>query len=199
MKILIYIILILAILFIIFQIYIVLTTNKAHSQVYKVILKDDDIEIRFYPTVTIATITSDSKTFSELGNHGFRKLANYIFGGNASNQQISMTAPVHMEMSNGNAKMSFVMPHEMSLDNLPLPLDTNVHLKNTRNENVASIEFCGFINEKNIKQNTERLKKYLKDNSIEYYGNFRVLGYNPPYQIVDRRNEIIVSIHYVSN
>lgn len=199
MKIILYIVLISLVIFIISQIYIVLTSKKSQTQAYKVLVQDDNIEIRFYPSVTTASITSGAKTYNELGNGGFRTLANYIFGGNKTNQQISMTSPVHMEISKDISKMSFVMPAEMNLENLPKPIDSSIHLKNTMSENVASIRFCGFNTEKKIKANTELLKKYLKANSIEYFGNFSVLGYNPPYQFVDRRNEIIVSVRYISN
>jgi hypothetical protein len=39
------------------------------------------------------------------------------------------------------------------------------------------------------------LKEALKSKGLTYYGNFRFLGYNPPFQFFGRRNEVIVAIN----
>ncbi|MFM7399863.1 MAG: heme-binding protein, partial [Bacteroidota bacterium] len=41
---------------------------------------------------------------------------------------------------------------------------------------------------------SERLRKALEKQGIQYAGNFRYLGYNPPFQLIGRRNEIMVHI-----
>jgi hypothetical protein len=38
---------------------------------------------------------------------------------------------------------------------------------------------------------SEKLGKLLSDKGIAYYGNFRFPGYNPPYEFIGRRNEVI--------
>lgn len=43
------------------------------------------------------------------------------------------------------------------------------------------------------------LERLLFEKGIEYYGNFRYLGYNPPYQLIGRKNEIIVSVKWSEN
>jgi hypothetical protein len=43
---------------------------------------------------------------------------------------------------------------------------------------------------------SEKLRNLLKENGITAYGNCRYLGYNPPYQVVGRKNEIIVSVKW---
>jgi len=60
-------------LFIVFQLYTSMSTGKSPLQAYKVISSDKEYEIRFYPAVTMATITMN--TYKELGSSGFRKLA----------------------------------------------------------------------------------------------------------------------------
>ena len=82
MKIALLIIGIIAALFIVFQIYTSMATGKSENQLYKVIKVEKDFEIRFYPSTTMAVITSSAKTYKELGSSGFTKLAGYIFGGN---------------------------------------------------------------------------------------------------------------------
>jgi hypothetical protein len=47
-----------------------------------------------------------------------------------------------------------------------------------------------------LKFYAEKLQKLLKENGITPHGNYRFLGYNPPYQFVGRRNEIIVAVDW---
>jgi len=181
-------------LLIVFQIYIAMATNKTQTQPYQVIRKEKDFEIRLYSSVTMATIKSSAKTYSELSSSGFRKLASYIFGGNATNEKIAMTAPVHMDINDTASSMSFVMPYNYNEKNLPQPNDTNVVISTIPEQTVAVISFGGFASDKVIKQYTEKLKTQLQSYAISYTGNFRYLGYNPPYQVFGRKNEIIVTI-----
>jgi hypothetical protein len=195
MKMALILISIIAGLVIVFQVYTAMATGNSETQAYKVIRTGQDFEIRFYPGVTMATITSSAKTYKELGSSGFQMLAGYIFGGNKSNQKIAMTTPVHMDIRDSASTMSFVMPAEYHKDNLPIPNNPDVKIVTTPDEYVAAIRFSGFASDKNIKENTEKLERALKANSITYYGHFRFLGYNPPYQLLGRRNEIIVSVN----
>lgn len=186
---------ILFVLLILFQVYSVMAANKTEAQPYNIVQTEKDFEIRFYPAITMATITSSAKTYKELGNSGFRKLAGYIFGGNVTKEKISMTTPVHMNI-NPTSTMSFVMPTKYNKDNLPMPNDTNVIIKNTLQEYVAVIKFGGYPSENDIKLNTIKLEKALMAASIPYFGHFRFLGYNPPFQFLGRRNEIIISVNW---
>jgi hypothetical protein len=170
-------------------------TNKTAAQRYTLIQTQMDFEIRFYPSVTIATITSRAKSYKELAAVGFRQLAAYIFGGNESKQRIAMTAPVHMDINDSLSSMSFVMPSQYTKSNLPKPIDRDVMISNTQDEYTAALKFSGFASDKDIKKHTEKLEQALKQNGITYYGNFRFLGYDAPYKLLGRRNEIIVSIN----
>jgi hypothetical protein len=172
-----------------------MATNKTETQVYKVIKVEKEFEIRFYPSITMAAITSSAKTYKELGSSGFRKLAGYIFGDNKENKQIAMTAPVHMNINDSVSSMSFVMPANYTKDNLPLPNNADVIIQTTPDEYVAAITFNGFASQETIKKYTAILEKALQEKKLSYFGNFRFLGYNPPYQLFGRRNEIIVSVH----
>ena len=194
MKIILIILGVLIGLFIIFQILITMSTAKTEIQAYKVIHKEDDIEIRYYPATTMAKVTTNIKTYKDLGHSGFGTLAKYIFGGNSEKKQIAMTSPVHMEISDSVSSMAFVMPSKFNKDNLPSPDNANVVIETVEAEYVAVISFGGFADEASIKENKDRLTSILKKKGITYHGNFRFLGYNPPYQLVGRRNEVIVAV-----
>lgn len=196
MKIIFIVAIVLAALFIISQIYVVMAANKTETQVYKVLLTKDNFEVRFYPAATMATITSSAKSYKELGSSGFRKLAGYIFGGNEGAHKISMTTPVRMTIKDSVATMSFVMPSTYNVENLPIPNDKEVNIKTVSEEFVAAIKFGGYASDEDVKTNTEKLIKVLNQNKINFYGNFRLLAYNAPYQIINRRNEIIVNVNW---
>ncbi len=196
MKTLIVIFVIVVVVIVIFQSYTLMAANKTEEQKYTVILKDKDFEIRFYPSATLATIHSDAKTYKDLSGSGFRKLARYIFGGNETNTSISMTAPVHMNINDTVSSMSFVMPSSYSEDMLPKPNNPDVFIQKSADEYVAVIQFGGFASDKDLVFYSAKLKKLLEEKGISYYGNTRFLGYNPPFQLVGRRNEMIVSVNW---
>lgn len=183
-------------LIVLFQSFTIMSANKTEEQKYTVILKDNDFEIRFYPSATVATINSEAKTYKELSGPGFRKLAGFIFGGNETNTSISMTSPVHMDINDSISSMSFVMPSGYTIENLPKPNDSNVIIQKTPEEYVAVIRFEGFASDKDLAFYSEKLYNILDEKGITSFGNARFLGYNPPFQLVNRRNEIIVSVNW---
>ena len=180
----------------IFQSFIMASVNKTEEQKYTVIQKDQNFEIRFYPSATLATIKSDAKTYKDLSGPGFGKLAGYIFGGNEDKTQIAMTSPVQMNINDTLSTMSFVMPSSYNQANLPKPNNPDVILNEAADEYVAAIQFGGFASDKELKFYAEKLQNILKEKGIKTYGNTKYLGYNPPFQLVGRRNEIIISIEW---
>ena len=169
---------------------------KTETQPYEVIKTEKDFEIRKYPSATMATVSMDAKSYKELSSTGFRKLASFIFGENKDQKNIAMTSPVHMDINDSESSMSFVMPSEYNRENLPTPDNSEIKIETTAEEYVAAIQFSGYANDEDIKKYADQLENSLKLSGIEYFGNFRFLGYNAPYQVLDRKNEIIVSIQW---
>ncbi len=185
---------ILALLFITFQIYTSMSVTKTETQPYTVIKDEGIFQVRYYPPATFAQITSKATTYKELGSSGFRQLAGYIFGGNKENKQIAMTSPVHMDIEKEGSTMAFVLPKEYSETNLPKPNNSNIVIKTTSAEYVAAIQFGGFANNETIDHYKSLLAESLKNKGILFKDSFRYLGYNPPYQLIGRKNEVIVSL-----
>jgi hypothetical protein len=196
MKMLIIVLAIVLLLTLLLQSFVVMSTKNTEEQKYSIIKMFKDFEIRFYPSATIATINSSAKTYRDLSGPGFRKLAGYIFGGNEANTKISMTSPVQMDVNDSVSTMSFVMPSAYTKENLPKPNDPNVQIKSTENEYVAVIRFGGYASDKDLKYYSEKLQNLLKEKGITTTGNYRFLGYNPPFQFIGRRNEIIVAVDW---
>jgi hypothetical protein len=105
-----------------------------------------------------------------------------------------MTSPVQMDINNESSSMSFVMPKGYSASNLPIPNDSGVKIQQSADEYVAAIRFGGFVNEKKLNIYENKLLKILLEKGITTIGNCRYLGYNPPYQLFGRRNEVIIRI-----
>lgn len=185
------------IIFVLFiQTFTTMASAKTERQKYRVVRTEKEYEIRFYPSATLATVYTSAKSYRELSGTGFRRLAGYIFGGNKSGQKIAMTAPVHMDIQDKGSAMSFVMPSAYEMENLPVPNDGGVVLEKTEDEYVAVLKFRGYASDRDIKSYSDKLATLLDEEGIKYMGNFRYLGYNPPYQFIGRRNEIIVKVEW---
>lgn len=194
MKIVLIISLALAGIFILFQTFIAMASHKSEEQPYTVIHRDREYEIRLYPPSIMATVVMPVDSYDKLATNGFRTLANYIFGGNKEAQQIPMTTPVYMDINDSASSMSFVMPAQMELTNLPKPNDAKVKMNTSKEEYVAALRFGGFASDKEIKMQEKILRKALHDTNIETHGAVRYLGYNPPYQLFGRRNEVVLGV-----
>jgi len=172
------------------------TKTSIEKQKYRLVKKEKEFEIRFYPPAILATTRSAVKSYRELGSSGFRKIAGYIFGNNESSAKIAMTAPVHMDINDKGSSMSFVMPSQYTLDKLPRPVDSRVELHESAAVYMAAIEFGGYANDEKIKQYADRLLEALNRNGIKTIGNPTFLGYNAPYELIGRKNEVVIAIEW---
>lgn len=182
--------------FIVITLLMSFASKRIEKQKYRVIKKEKEFEIRYYPPAIFATTRSSAKSYRELGNSGFRKIAGYIFGNNESSAKIAMTAPVHMDINEKGSSMSFVMPSEYTLDKLPRPVDGRVELHESPAVYIAAIEFGGFASDQRIKQYADQLSQSLKKNGIKMIGNPTYLGYNAPYEFIGRKNEVVIAIEW---
>ena len=188
--------LVVAVIFIGFQSFITMSTNDVEKQQYRVVKTEEEFEIRFYPPAILATVRSSARSYREFSSNGFRKIAGYIFGNNESSTKIAMTSPVHMDINDQTSSMSFVMPSKYSISELPKPNDPSLELHESPAQYVAALTFSGYANDEKIKKYSEQLKIALDQKGIKTVGHFSYLGYNPPYQVVARKNEIIVAVDW---
>ena len=192
----IYIILALTLILIVFQSFRSFSESSIETQKYRVVKKEEDFEIRFYPKATFATIRSTGTNYKQVSSSGFRKLAAYIFGGNDQNKSIAMTAPVRMEMSEKGSAMSFVMPEQYDMTTLPKPKDATVEINQSEPVYVAVIAFGGYANDEKINDYTNKLVALLEKKKIKIIGRYNFLGYNAPFQFIGRKNEISIPIEW---
>ena len=170
--------------------------EKVEEQAYQMVHRDGELEIRFYPPATMATVQMKGTEYRDVASSGFRKLAGYIFGGNDRGQKIAMTAPVHMAMGSEGSTMQFVMPAGMDSSNLPVPNDANVKIELSKPSHVAAIRFSGYANDEAIRKQSEKLEMLLKAKGITQLAPVKYLGYDAPYKLVGRRNEVVAEIRW---
>lgn len=164
------------------------------QQPYSAVKKVGNIEIRYYPKTWMATVISEETTYKKSSNNNFRKLAAYIFGGNQGKKEIAMTAPVHMGFEKTQSEMSFVMPEGYNLKNLPAPWSDEIRLHETEEEYVAVLRFGGYASDDKIEEKKTQLFAELESLGIKHSNKISYLGYNAPWDIVFRRNEVVVTI-----
>jgi len=151
----------------------------------------EQIEIRAYAPRVMAVTGMDEDSDS-----GFRVLAGYIFGGNAEEQKIAMTAPVQQSMA-GEKEMAFMIPAEYALEDLPEPEDQRVSFREAPAYTAAVIQFSGWASAEKADENWQQLRQFLIAEGIDITGEPTLNQYNPPWTLpFMRRNEIIVPVAF---
>ena len=160
---------------------------------YIVQKKYDSFEIRTYEKTLFTTVQLPTSDFKNSSGKGFSVLAGYIFGGNDRNEKISMTSPVAMSIED-SMTMMFMVPKKYSLDELPKPNNSLITFQEVPSKTVAAIRFSGWANDLKIEKYKRELILSLEKEGINYNDQFYFFGYNAPYELFNRRNEIIVEL-----
>lgn len=175
------------------QILISKNTRDTEQHKYIVLKKFEKFEIRKYEAAIFSSIKLNANSYKETSGKGFRILASYIFGDNESNAKIAMTSPVVMEISD-TSKMSFMVPKEISLENLPKPSNKEIIFEKQNEKIMAAIQFDGWADDEKIEFYKSILIEELSKQKIAHHNKFSFLGYNPPFDLYDRRNEVVVEL-----
>lgn len=175
---------------------------------YQVTVIANGIELRSYDPMLVAAVQM-SGTRKDAISRGFRVLADYIFGNNTLDQNISMTAPVEQQAGQKIAMtapvqqqqgsnswiISFVMPKKFTLKTIPRPNNEMIKIKEVPAQRFITIRFSGTNSNDNIKQNEKALFNYIAKNKINVTGEPKYAFYNPPWTLpFMRRNEIMVQL-----
>ena len=151
---------------------------------------ENGIEIRAYEPHLVAVTKMDGSQ-----NSGFRVLAGYIFGGNEKEQEIAMTAPVSTTMMADSPEMTFMIPSEYDLAELPKPNDERVNFREVPAYTAAVIRFSGRANSEIVEAHWQKLRAFLANSEWKGLGEPTLNQYNPPWTLgFWRRNEIIIAV-----
>ena len=182
--------------------------SNVETPSYKVIQSKGKIEIREFDPMVIAEVQVVGRRKDAISS-GFKLLADYIFGNNISqenidttatiqqpaSEKIAMTAPVQQQLANDSWLVSFVMPSEYNLEDLPKPKNVEVKLKNVPVKRFVTIQFSGTSSDATLAKHKKLLVEFIKTNSISVTGTSKYAFYNPPWTLpVMRRNEVMFEV-----
>jgi len=176
----------------------------------KVLKQDGNIELREYKGYIMASVTTSAENYARAGSQGFSPLANYIFGNNKVEQKMPMTAPVlttkttaskkipmtvpvlTQGMASSKYQISFVMPADYELKDLPAPVDSDVRLHEIKKHRAVALSFKGLTGDRKIKDKIAELKSWAKDHKIQLTGEPMLARYDAPWKPgFMRHNEVI--------
>lgn len=175
------------------QLYAMKSQKDIEVYSYTLVKAYDDFEVREYEASLFTSVKLPTNDFKEASSKGFSVLAGYIFGGNDKEQQIAMTSPVSMSLED-SMTMMFMVPKELRRDELPLPNSNEISFKEEPARTVAAITFGGWSDSNKIESYKQKLISALQKEGLSYTDKFFFLGYNAPYEMTNRRNEVIVEL-----
>ena len=177
--------------------------SKVEQPSYSVERSDGPFEVRAYPPTIVAQITMRGGRREAIGA-GFRLVAGYIFGDNATHQKVAMTAPVLQQRVSGEAvdpaegtswTVRFVMPRTWSMTTLPKPADARVTVVAHPAERYAVVRYSGLARGGAIAEKTRALTGYMAEQKLRPAGEPVFAFYDPPWTLPFlRRNEIMIGI-----
>jgi SOUL heme-binding protein len=179
---------------------------------FSVLEKTPPFELRSYAPMILAEVKVEGD-LEEASGQGFRLIAAYIFGQNQVSEKIAMTTPVaiegqtpksakiamttpvSIEANAGQWIVSFVMPAQYTMENLPKPLNSKVQLRQISAVKRAVISFSGFYNANKVAERTLELEEWMKTKNLQAASAPKFARYNPPWTLpFMRRNEIMIDV-----
>ena len=176
---------------------------------YAVIEKAGRFELRRYePGIVAETVVASD--FGGAGNVAFRRLYDYISGGNrqkesiamtapvrqeAQSEKIAMTAPVNQQRSGDQWVVSFLMPSKYTMQTLPEPLNLAVILREFPARKMAAVRYSGTWSQKRYEKYRARLEEFVAGQGWTIQGEPVFARYDPPFQLPFlRRNEVLIPV-----
>lgn len=193
MKIAIIVLVVILIAFTLVQLYLINGQRNIERYPYVVKKKYKQFEIRSYETTLFTSVKLSTKGYKNSSSKGFSILAGYIFGNNERNEKISMTSPVLMSLED-SMTMMFMVPKKFNKDMLPKPNQSGIEFKEEPAKTMAAISFSGWANDAKIEKYKQQLKAALDAEGIKYSNRFYFFGYNAPFELFNRKNEIVVEL-----
>jgi hypothetical protein len=193
MKIVLILLTIILIAFLLVQLYFLRLQSNIETYPYVVKQKYERFEIRSYEATLFTSVKLSTKGYKNSSSKGFSILAGYIFGANERNEKISMTSPVTMSLED-SVVMMFMVPKEFNKDLLPKPNQSGIEFKEEPAKQLAAIKFSGWANDSKIEKYKLELKAALDAEGIKYSNKFYFFGYNAPFEVFNRKNEVLVEL-----
>lgn len=172
------------------------------------------LEIRRYEPRVVAETKVEGGDWDAALEEGFRRLAGFIFGGNTRRESLAMTAPVNvanvakddaerlpmtapvtMSDAGGGYVVTFTMPREHGIADLPVPNDPRVVVRETGPRRVAVLRFRGRYTADRVRAKLGELSTRVAEAGLRPMGPSEFAGYDSPSTLPFlRRNEVWVEV-----
>jgi hypothetical protein len=163
---------------------------------FALVRAEGDFELRDYPALVVAEVTSSGDRQRASGA-SFRRLAAYIFAQDRpqGGESIAMTAPViQQETGAGAWRMRFVMPAKYTLASLP-PAPADITLTEVPARRMAAVRFSGNGGSAELASREASLRRWMEGQGITATGEAEFAFYDAPMVPGPlRRNEVLIPV-----
>jgi SOUL heme-binding protein len=162
---------------------------------YVVEQADDAYELRSYGAHVVAEVTVDGGRTAAISK-GFRVLAGYIFGGNATKQKIAMTVPVAQSPADdAQWTVRFMMPAAFDPGTLPAPNDARIRFVDVAPERQVTLQFSGVPGADSLAAKAADLRGWAQARGLAITAGPHYYFYDGPMTLPwNRRNEVAFTI-----
>ena len=168
-------------------------TTATEEVKFDIIHKNEIYEIRKYSDRLVA------QAINNKDDGTFRKLFNYISGGNNSSKKIEMTTPVTQMKKNNVSFMQFYLPSKFNKKTTPVPINSDIEIMLMKEGYFAVIRYSGRSSDKNFIKYSKILRERLLEDKVLIKGSAIKATYNPPWTLPPfRRNEVMYNIKWDS-
>ena len=172
-------------------------THKSYEMPpYSVEWQDGAREIRSYGPHLLAEVKVSGSRSGAI-QKGFRVLAGYIFGGNATGETIAMTVPVAQTPAAGGETwvVSFMMPARCTTETLPAPRTDAIRFVEADPSRQLVERFSGIPGTNGLSDRAEALRTWAQAQGYEIVAGPHYYFYDAPMTLPwKRRNEVAFTI-----
>lgn len=171
------------------------STHKGYEMPpYTVERSDGAREIRSYGPHLLAEVKVSGSRQGAI-QAGFRVLAGYIFGGNASGEKIAMTVPVAQTPAGEGWTVSFMMPARYTTETLPAPRTDAIRFIKAGPSRQVVERFSGLPGTANLAGRAEALRAWAEAEGLTITAGPHYYFYDAPMTLPwNRRNEVAFTI-----
>ena len=164
---------------------------------YTLVDKKNGYEIRKYEPSKWVGTTISSMNYSSAVYTGFNRLFQYISGANTAKEKIPMAAPVATKIVPGqgpacesNFTVLFFTPFAYQA-NTPAPINPQLAIVNLPAITAYVASFGGWEGDTELEKYSSELAAQLIKDKVDFVQDYYfTAGYDPPYRIIGRHNEV---------
>jgi hypothetical protein len=162
---------------------------------YTIEMTDGDFQLRDYGAHLVAEVRVSGSRDGAI-NTGFRTLAGYIFGGNATGEKIAMTVPVaQTPVADGEWTVRFMMPAAFRPETLPKPDRDSIRFVTTAPERQVILQFSGLRGDRALADKAEALRGWAQAKGLTITAGPHYYFYDGPMTLPwSRRNEVAFTV-----